>query len=341
MTSQHSAVHGCWTFDSALDDTHLTLAEILRTAGFSSHGVGSHVFLAAKYGLQQGFDSYDDALVLERFGESHRAITSEQVSQRAITWLRGQAENDGRFFLWVHYFDPHAIYQEHPGISERFGTDQESHLYDGEIAFTDAAIGNLLEAVDDLGLAEDTLVVLTADHGESFGERGAGRHGQNLFGELLNVPLLFRIPNEPHRVVEGSVSLLDVAPTALDLLAIPTPPDLAGRSLAPVIAGETLEPLPVIAEIGLNFRVESMELDAWKLIRPLRGGRVKLYDLLEDPRELRNVAEAHPERVAEMGARLDAELAGARGEGEIGPPGTKVRLTREELEALRNLGYLE
>jgi hypothetical protein len=131
MTSTHSSTHGCWQFRSQLDPSFTTLAEVLRNSGYHTAAVTSHTFLRKSYGLGQGFEDYDESLIV-RLRQSHRAISSPMVTERALVFLDRQANMEERrpWFLWVHYFDPHHVYNEHPGVTEEFGGEPVD-LYDG------------------------------------------------------------------------------------------------------------------------------------------------------------------------------------------------------------------
>lgn len=342
MTSLQTATHGAWSFDSRLDESFTTLAEQLRSRGYATFGVASHVFLGERYGLQQGFEGFDTDLVTD-FVSSHEAITSPQVTERGIRWLKARSADPRPWLLWVHYFDPHASYREHAGFSERFGTRSDAQLYDGEIAFTDRSIGELLASLVDLGLADDTIVVLIADHGEEFGEHGGQGHGRTLHREVVHVPLLVHAPGFDPRRVEQRVSSVDVLPTLLDLLGLEPATPSAGRSLVPAMRGDELTDEPAIAELGLNpnNRVDSVSAGAWKLMRQRTTGRTLLFDLVSDPGEFEDLAERHPERVEKLLALLDRAVAEAdvlgAGFDRAGP----LQLSPDELERLRALGYVD
>jgi arylsulfatase A-like enzyme len=174
MTSLYSTTHGCWKIESRLEPEYTTFAEVLRDSGYDTAMAVPHLFLSAQYGLQQGFTHVDDTLI--RTGaDSDQAISSPGITERGLAFIEEKAKvNDGvPWFLWLHYFDPHDAYLPHAGFSERFGTEKEIDLYDGEIAFTDDHVGRVIERIDALNLAPDTIVVIVADHGEEFGEHGS------------------------------------------------------------------------------------------------------------------------------------------------------------------------
>jgi arylsulfatase A-like enzyme len=262
------------------------------------------------------------------------------VTAKGIAWLRDHGRGERPWLLWLHYFDPHTVYKEHSGFSERFGTGSDSQLYDGEIAFTDHSIGALLTALEELGLEDRTIVLLAADHGEEFREHGGEGHGKHLHRELTHVPLLFRVPGTPARTVKGPVSLVDVVPTLLDLLALAAPPDLEGESLVGLMRGEAYVRPPVLAEVRLHAPWESLETEQWKLIRSPRTAETRLYAVREDPTEQRDVSGEHPEVVQRLEAELDERVRAAQEKGRRYPRSPGPRLDPEERERLRDLGYL-
>lgn len=342
MTSLYTSTHGCWNFASRLDESFTTLAERLRGEGYTTAGVASHVFLDERYGLQQGFDSFDVELVKD-FVASHEAITSEQVTAKGLAFLAARTDDERPWMLWVHYFDPHATYRVHPGLSERFGTSAEASRYDGEVAFTDRAIGELLSGLEAAGLGGETIVVLVADHGEEFGEHGGTGHGRTLHREILHVPLMLSVPGiEPRRVAEP-VESVDLLPTLLELLGLEPAEHAAGRSLLPAMLGDALPERPRLAELALhtNDPIESFSADGWKLVYQRGSKRVMLFDLVSDPGELQDVAAAHPEVVGELQRRLEARTAEARELGERFEASGPLELTPEEIERLRALGYVD
>ena len=343
MTGRHTTGHGCWNFRSRLGFEHDTLAERLTAVGYDTAAVVSHVFLAHKYGLSQGFVDYDDELILSR-EKSHEAITSQEVSDRGIAYLQHKAAAaDGRpWFLWLHYFDPHYRYRAHEREAAVFGDEDDHALYRGEIAFTDRHMGRVLDALERLRLADDSIVVLTADHGEEWLDHGGLQHGHTLYRELVRVPLLVRAPGLAPRRAEERVSLIDLAPTLLDLLGVDPLAESPGRSLLPALHGRSLADVPVLAELGVNARRPqvALGLGRHKLIVHEAEDRAELYDLAEDPLESRDVAEERPDVVESM---LD-ELSALRGGLDAAPVESGVEsisLGRAERVRLEALGYTE
>lgn len=360
MTGLYSSTHGCWHFRTRLESSFTTLAESLRNSGYDTAAVANHVFLGRPYGLQQGFTHFDDELVdrSEREG-IHLTVTSEDVAEKALHWLDNQAQvSDGPpWLLWAHFFDPHNEYLFHEGVSEPFAEPggAPADLYDGEVAFTDRSVGRVLERLESLGLARDTIVVLVADHGEAFGEHQRIHHSDTLYGELVQVPLVIRVPGAAPSRVSTPVQTADVFPTLAELVGLPRP-DVAGRSLAAAVRGEPLAEEPVLSEVmapgyvpgappperttAVRTTVRSVTLGGWKLIEQ-DSGLLELYDLAGDPGELHDLAESEPERVASMRVALGARVAAAveRGAGYERSP--EMQLSADQLAALKALGYVE
>jgi choline-sulfatase len=310
-----------------------TLATWLKRAGYRTGAFVSAFPLDSRFGLGRGFDVYDDrfsnvdthtAFVMEeRRGADTVALAREWIGQNA-----GQP-----YFCWVHLYDPHFPYAAPEPFASRFAAAP----YLGEVAAVDAALGTLIEPVLKAGAAGRTLVVLTADHGESLGEHGEMTHGIFAYEATLRVPLVLHAPRLwPPRLVPQAVRHVDLVPTILDALALPIPEGLAGRSLLPVLAGGAPAAEPVYFE-----SLSSAKNRGWA---PLFGAVAEgkkyvdlpipeLYDLRSDPQETRNLAAAEPQTLE----RLRAILARARG---ADPGWAGGRESSEAVERLRSLGYL-
>ena len=310
-----------------------TLATVLSGRGFRTAAfVGAYV-LAARFGLERGFELYNDRFGPPRGprGLSFIERRAAEVVEPAIGWLR-QIPKAQRFFAWVHLYDPHAPRDPPPPYAGR-----SADPYDGEIAYADAQVGRLLESLRALGREADTLVVLTADHGEGMGEHREMTHGLFVYASTIRVPLILRLPGqvEAGSVREELVGAADLMPTVLELIGLTPPGDLHGRSLARGGAGaprhsvyaETLFP-------HLNFR--------WSALASLRSGRYKLiraprselYDLAADPGETRNLYGAEPA----IAARLERELERYLGAADV-RDAELVQIDGETAAKLRALGY--
>lgn len=280
-------------------EDNTTIAEVMKRGGYRTGAILSHEYFN-DWGLDQGFDTYDNQLgeKPDPYGTKARAVTD-----KAVAWIAEQ--HDRRWFLWTHYIDPHGRYVAHPG-EVQYGPSEED-LYDGEIHYTDQHVGRLLDYVARLPGADRTIVVVTADHGDAFMEHGFINHGTRLYRELEHVPLLVYVPGaEPH-TVDGPVSGLDVLPTLAALTGIDIS-DLAidGKSLLPqlfhgrdarsrVVFAETNYPDPLRAAISTDY----------KLIYNLKANLYELYARSTDPGETANVWGKDAAGSAFMKARLD------------------------------------
>ena len=345
MTGLETSAHGCRTFHDALAPSYDTLAERLFAAGYDTAAVASHVFLGRDYGLDQGFVHFDDELVLE-MTRSDEVISSPKVTQKGLDFFTAKAaardahaDEKRPWLLWLHYFDPHADYLPHPGVSQHFGTQRPLDLYDGEIAFTDQAIGRLLDGLTAAGFREDTVVVFTADHGEEFGDHGRAGHGHSLYHEQLDVPLIVRVPGVEARRVGGMVRSIDVANTLLELAQLTPLDESAGLSLLPLLHGRSLDVPASLAELERNAALSATswtESGRKTILRQLTGERLA-FDRRADPREAQPVpteAELAP-ALAAMAARLEAarEIAAQHADS------WRLALGASELDDLEATGY--
>ncbi|MBI5362517.1 MAG: sulfatase [Planctomycetes bacterium] len=354
----------------ALAPEHTTLAERFAESGWKTGAIVNVDFLGRAFGLMQGFDVVD-----ERFSNDNDHLRdAHATTDAALAWIEKERAN--AFFLLVHYFDPHARYAPPKEFRERFADPRDQHsdafefgtrdqvvlwrsgrihptqddfrraeqLYDGEVAYTDAEVGRLIDGLAAAGLDANTLVVVVADHGEEFLDHGDWEHGHSLHDELLHVPMLLRQKGRiAARVVEGPVGTIDLAPTVCGLAGVPPSPDFRGRDLSPALAGSALSPHSLCA-FG-NFwgaPHASLRTAEWKLIERPGGGAggstvSELYRWTEDAREKVDRAASEPA----ARARLAEDLALLRkvfvGRARQGP---RVRMSPEQRERLKNNGYV-
>lgn len=323
-----------------LSPERTTLAEVLQDEGFKTAAFVSAAVLDRRYGLDQGFSRYDDDL---SSGEPKKArLNAErpasQTVQTAHRWLDGLEEDD-RFFLWLHFFDPHAPYEPPPPWRERF----QDRPYDGEIAAVDAAIGSLL-LHRRLAERQKTLLVVVGDHGESLGEHGESTHAMLAYDATLRIPWLMRLPVGGDGLRIGqAVSQIDLFPTLMQLLFLDPPPftsPIDGVSLRRVIASgtdEALERRTLYAET-----LVPMVTYGWSPLRTLRRQQIKyieapqpeVYDLSRDPDELHNLALGGiPPLASDLAAVLQAEPL-------VATESANRSLDAEMTAKLRSLGYL-
>jgi len=290
-----------------LPDAEVTLAEVLGKAGLTTGAfLGSEV-LDARYGLDQGFGTYD-----ARFGSAGPAgllyypeRPAGEVVGAALAWLKTAGERP--VFVWVHLFDPHAPYR--PPEPER---SRHASAYDGEIAYVDRAIGELLDGWAALRGPDRTLVIVTADHGEALGEHGEKTHGVLVHDATLRVPLVIAAPGLGGRGnVEAPVSLIDVMPTVCGLMGIAPPPGIEGRDLSPLLRRQKL---PWSQPSGYAESLYAFFHHGCAPLLALREGGFKLvhgvvdevFDLRADPGERDDLASKQPEKAASMAKTLRA-----------------------------------
>jgi arylsulfatase A-like enzyme len=379
FTGLYPGNHGIDQNGRPLADGVTTLAEVLGGHGFATAAFVSGWTLNRHTQLQRGFDVFEDDFAARRRAERTLAL--------ALPWLRERVEAAEPFFLFVHFFDPHYPYNPPgeyarrflPEDVEAFGTDLNGRdpglktswgltsaeyeelvsRHDGEIAYADHHVGLLMDELDQLGVARDTLVILTADHGETLDERAwIFDHGGRAYDEQIRVPLIIRLPAERHagKQIASQVSHVDLMPTILSALRLPVPEELTGKSLLELMKRETdadrsrpafsharPEParIPEVSEpLTRAGLVSTVRLPGIKLIeypKPDGGWYPQLFDLDQDPGETRNLAEARTEQVAALHQLLERWRA-ATGGDRVPPP---LELEPEVAEGLRALGYLE
>jgi len=358
LTSLYPTTLGIDNRQSSLAEEHLLLSEVLQRRGWATGAVVSHHFCSSRWNFDQGFDAFDESNV-----QGHRAVTSPAVTDRGLEFIT--ARQGEPFFLWLHYFDPHVAYVEHEGqgfadggayqgpivSGQDFKTlramqssitpadlGELQRLYDSEIAFTDRAVGRLLEGLKAGGLYDDAIVILTADHGEEFLERGSLGHAKTVYQELIHVPLMIKLPGvEPRRITEP-VGLVDIYPTLLEFLEEPVPDGLAGRSLLPEALGAAGGRHPVFSETRRGGDLRAVIDGDAKLVVDRRSRRSEFYRLDSDPAERHDLAAREPEEVARLRSLMDAWIR--RSEARV-RPGADVTLSPEERERLEALGYAE
>ena len=278
-------------------DKNEMLAETLRANGFATAGIGSHFYFERESGLKQGFDSF---FVEIPPGPAHidQKTTSDRVADRAISLLEDKTFTEKRFFLWAHFMDPHRDYLFHQGFSA-FG-EKPRALYDGEVAFTDYHLGRVLETLTSAGLDQRTVVMITADHGEAFGEHEFRYHGKRLFEEIVRVPWIIVVPGMAHRRISSRVSQHDLVATVTDLLGIEPSAQNRGRSLLPVIKKKETGDRQIFLDQPLGEFMEEMYAfidGGYKLIHTVPGNRFQLFNLESDPGETRNLVKREPEKL--------------------------------------------
>lgn len=340
MTGLDVASHGVRDNGSfRLADEKLTLAEILSQQGYVTAAFIASYVLDARYGLAQGFATYDGNLDPEQLSGDFNERPADAVTDAALAWLDGRdAESRHRpLFAWVHYFDAHMPYAPPPDYATG-----RAQPYDGEIAFVDAQIGRLLAFLARTASLERTLVIVAADHGEALGDHGEETHSRLIYDSTMRVPLLFScraLFARPAIMGDRVVSLADVFPTALgllgidcghpidgiDLLATPPDPDRA-------VMIETMAPL-----------VNNGWAPLWGLRRRddkyILAPRAEYFDLRADPGELTNLNDAAPPAGLALAGRLEERLRLREGSERVLE--RAAPLDPGQLRRLAALGYVQ
>lgn len=361
--------HGVNRLEDALAPAAATMAELLRAAGYRTHGVIANSSVARAFGFDQGFDGY-----VKRPGGKW---WSGAVTRAALEWLDGD-RGEAPFFLYLHTVDPHTPYDPPAALRERFapavphdGTGRRRWLdrltageievtpalvenllalYDAEVAGNDASFGALVAGLEERGLWDDTVVIVLSDHGEEFHEHGGWDHGKTLYNEVLEVPLIVRLPGLPEgRRVEALAQHVDLLPTLLAYLDLPVPEGLDGRSLLPLLTGaagggsvrDGDGPAGAVAAFSYldsgGIQAAAATTERWRYVeRRAPQARAELFDRRADPRELHDLLAARPAEARLLRAQLRAR---ERAPGAALAPAEAV-LDAELRRELRALGYL-
>ncbi|MCJ7582544.1 MAG: sulfatase-like hydrolase/transferase [Candidatus Aminicenantes bacterium] len=212
----------------------LTLAEHLKKSGYSTGAFIGGLPLDSIFGLDQGFDVYDDNFAPEDSSENSSAERkAEVVIEKALQWMKNQTSH---WFIWIHLYDPHYTYEPPEPFFSRFKTTP----YDGEVAYIDFSLGRLFAHMEKNNLFGNTLVVFTSDHGESLGDHGEDTHGILAYNSTIWIPLIISIPKIKSKTIDQSVSHIDIFPTVCDVLGLEKPQPLQGLSLLPTTKGKKI-----------------------------------------------------------------------------------------------------
>ncbi|WP_010583983.1 sulfatase-like hydrolase/transferase [Schlesneria paludicola] len=313
------------------------LTEILKDRGYETGAFIAAVVLDSKYGLDRGFDTYDDEIQrsARHAGEPRR--DGQQVVDSALKWLQHRTAKP--FFCWIHLYDAHAPYDPRP---ELFGQDFAKSPYDAGIAYEARQFHRVMEFLHTQKLDTNTLVVIVGDHGEGLNEHLETEHGMLVYNTTLHVPLAFLGPRPCQRGtrVPEAVSLVDVMPTVLDLMKLSAPRHVSGRSLLPALKGQPIEPRDCYAETETPFLLnrwsplQTVISDHWKYIHTTQP---ELYDLSIDPGELTNLIDSasHHDERRQMQDRLSVMQ-----ESFVPIDAQHVNLSEKDLAALQALGYV-
>jgi arylsulfatase A-like enzyme/Tfp pilus assembly protein PilF len=306
-----------------------TLPSMLKTKDYKTAAFVSTIVLDHRFGLSKGFDVYDDFIQYgtQDSNNPQNERLAEATTSAAINWIASNHQSS--FFLFIHYYDPHARY--HP--PEPFLSKYSSNQYLGEIAYVDEQIGKILESLN--SVRENTIILITADHGEGLGDHDELGHGLFLYDSTIHIPFVLAGPGIPSKEISQQIQLIDVAPTILELAGIPQLGEFDGRSFVPLFSGKSFGETSAILETQYPLAIGwsplySARTSQWKIID---APELELYDLKTDPKEITNRKSANDPTVRSMSDKLQKykSLMSA----------TQNTKTDPELEEqLRSLGYL-
>jgi arylsulfatase A-like enzyme/Tfp pilus assembly protein PilF len=322
-----------------LSPANLTLAEILSANGFATGAVVSTFVLDSQFGLDQGFDTYHDEFETTGNKSSDAALHAErgggETTRIAVDWL--DRNKDSKFFLFLHYYDPHEEYEPPEPYASRYADNP----YAGEIAYTDELIGRFLDRLKALGLDESTLVIVTSDHGEMLGEHGEETHQFFIYQSAIRVPLIFRLPGgtAPVRVAEPA-GLIDIVPTVCGLLGLKRPANVQGVDLSAAFeeGGAALSDRALYCEsfVPTTLGANPLRAVVERRYKFIQTTRAELYDIIEDPGESVNLVLEKSRLARDLQDRLrrilkDSLLVG----GDAG-----LGLSAQDRARLASLGYV-
>lgn len=367
MTSTYPDTHKVREWGDSLDSSLLTLAQALKNMNYYGGVICAHNFFISLLGLERGFDTLNTGIDL----------SAGEITKQAVLWL--ERNKSKRFFLWLHYFDPHEPYdppahiKKEMNIGSRKRNDREVpilkndpedrdirgglggissyaivegrkdmgyyiSLYDGEIRYADEQIGVLLNKLKDLKLYGRTLIIITADHGESMGEHDLFfTHGVFLYDPLLKVPLIIGGPSIPKgKVVTQQVQLIDIMPTVLSFLKIKARSGMEGSSLLPLIFNKNSNNHKyAFSEVSGNLK--SIRTSDWKLIYDSGADKYELYNLKTDPAEKNNLAGKEKGKFKFLKERLEKWSNRSKPNAML----LRKQIKDQEKDRLRGLGYLQ
>jgi arylsulfatase A-like enzyme len=378
FASIHPAAHGVFSQGrqvEVLSDEYTTLAETLKARGYRTAAFMPNPSLHQAFNFDQGFDLYDDDFPAGD-GPFHEAYeTARRINDRTLRWLR--SDRGKPFFAYLHYRDVHGPYSPPPPYDTLFpnpGTvrqltreefvaqpldirrpqryrDLDSYIgqYDGEIRYTDDQIARLLETLEKEGFLENTVIFVTADHGEAFLEHGLWTHGTDVYEEQTRVPLLMVLPDGKHagERVEAPVQTVDLYPSILALLDAEVPAELQGENLFEAIEGDADPQRPVFSEARVPKRkrfsgfgqLVAVRSGGWKLIYNRTRKSAELYHLAKDPGEKNNLIASQPDQARKLVRLLKAfdQDSARRSHRQKG----QEQLPDDVIEGLRSLGYVQ
>ena len=343
MTGLYPPAHGVrLNGDAALADSQITLAERLSESGYRTGAFVGAFVLDGRWGISQGFQHFDDKFHIapdQKLDLAKVQRPASDVVDAALKWL--EQDSSKPFFAWLHMYDAHTPYEPPEPYRSRFAAGGRSGMYDGEIAFADSQAGRLMEWLDARGLRDNTVVIVTADHGEGLGDHNESEHGYYIYDYAVRVPLIIRLPGAKALRVTPQVRTVDLFPTVLELTGSKAPEAIDGQSLVPLMDGRDEKTRRLAYSESVAPKIQY----GWAGLYGLRSNQHKfieapkseLYDLASDPRETKNRLDDMRRVALELKRELAAirERAAARA-----PKLQEANLDAETMAKLASLGYL-
>jgi arylsulfatase A-like enzyme/Tfp pilus assembly protein PilF len=339
FTGTYPMFNGMHDFSgNKLGPSQITLAWLLQQQGYATGAVLGSAVLDSRFGLNKGFDFYYDHFDFNRLQESNieeMERPGDMVADAALEWLGNNYQK--KFFLWMHLYDPHFPYRP----PAPYNVEYKDHPYDGEIAFADAQVGRLLDFLKKKDLYQNTVIVLTGDHGESLGEHGELTHGFFIYNATLHVPVIIHLPGQTAaKTVPDPINLIDLMPTVLNVLKLDVPSQVQGRNLLPIISGkEKPAPPSLYAESflpRLHFNWSELRAVETEKYHFISAPKPELYDLSKDPDETQNLYSQKQAVAEELHARLEGLIRQYSASQELAE---KTGLDPSLMERLKSLGY--
>lgn len=315
-----------------LDKKFLTIADYLKAKGYNTGAFIAAYPLDSRFGLNQGFEIYDDHYGTQKVDSIYFVERpAERVIKPAIEWIKNREK---KWFAWIHLFEPHEPYEPPPPYDTQFPKDP----YSGEVACLDAKLKVLFDFLEERNLYKNTIIILTADHGEAFGEKGETSHSYFAYNNTIHIPLILNIPGTHGGWIEENVAHIDIFPTLCILLGYKIPGHLQGKSLVPLLRGKKLEERAIYFESLTPYLTRG-----WAPLRGYIEGSRKfidlpireLYDFKKDPGENNNLAT--PDNIGKYRSRLSMLQKELEGKDRV----ERFRkIDSREMKKLESLGYI-
>lgn len=324
-----------------LADSAVTLAEVFKQNGYTTAGFIGSIVLASSVGIGQGFDTYEDLFTLTdmKFADLGGVQKSaDDVYNEFNNWY--SKKSPGKYFAFVHFYDAHAPYDPPEGFVPEQTTPRS--MYEGELRYVDSVIGKMYDMLTARGAWEDTLLVITGDHGEMLGEHQEMGHGYFIYQPALKVPLVIVLPHQDRKVViEKTAQIVDIMPTILQLVGMDVPKTVQGSSLLPLIEGRDDGPRYAYSESlsgSQTFGTAPLRSIQDSTYKYIDTARPELYDIRVDPGEDNNLFSQKTDLAQKMKAKLQEVMS--RYSADVKEASEERKLSPEEAEQLASLGYI-